>query len=316
MHMVKKVLVTGGCGFLGSHVVDYLLDRGYEVFIIDNLSLGKDHWTLSAKRPNLFVNDICDLDSCITIFRDVRPDVVIHLAAHHFIPFCEQNVYQAYHLNVNGTLNILECCRQHSAGKIFFASTGDVYPPSSQKHCEVDFISPIYIYGHTKFLGEKLCIKYYESVMQNSAVIVGRLFNAAGPRETNPHLLPEVVRQITDGKRVIEVGNIWPLRDFVDVKSMAGIIADLSLTAGGIDIVNIGSGRAVTVSDALHALVSVLPFKVEIVSRPEKQRPNDRPYLCPDVNKLLRLAGRLPESFNENTARSIFSEYVLSDQAG
>ncbi|MDP2278274.1 MAG: NAD-dependent epimerase/dehydratase family protein [Nitrospirota bacterium] len=311
---MKKVLVTGGCGFIGSHVVDSLILKGYEVAIIDNLSLGKYYWDSNEKKPRLFKTDILDLKACLDIFEEVRPDVVIHLAANHYIPFCEKNIFQAYELNVRGTLNIIECSRTVQVKRFFFASTGDVYAPSFQRHREVDMISPIYVYGHTKYLGEQICMKYHESAFEDCGMIIGRLFNAAGPRETNPHLLPEVVRQIIDGKRVIEVGNTWPLRDFIDVKSMAEIIADLSLNAGGIDLVNIGSGQAVTVSHALQTLVSVLPFKVEIVSVPEKQRPNDRPYLCPDINKLKRIIGKAAESFSEQTAESIFAPYRLTDK--
>lgn len=303
-----KILVTGGCGFIGSHVVDYLLEKNQEVFVIDDLSLGKDHWINKEKRPKLFINDILKFDNCNKIFNDVKPDTVIHLAAHHYIPFCEKNIYDAYNLNIVGTLNILELCRKHSVQKFFFASTGDVYPPNFVSHREVDLVSPIYIYGYTKYLAEQMVIKYFEAAMPEGGAIIGRLFNAAGPRETNPHLLPEVVKQIVGGKRIIEVGNLWPKRDFVDVKSMAAIIADLTISVEGIDIVNIGSGYVQEVGKALEILISVLPFKVEVVSVPERQRPNDRPYLCPDVTRLNKLLGRVAKPFDISTAKSIFVE--------
>lgn len=308
---MANVIVTGGCGFIGSHVVDCLMEMGHKVYIIDNLSLGRDHWLNKDKKPILFVNDILDFDSCEKIFKDTMPDIVIHLAAHHYIPFCEKNIFDAYNLNVKGTLNILELSRKYGINKFFFASTGDVYPPSFVPHREVDMIGPIYVYGHTKYLAEQLCIKYHESTMTETSFIIGRIFNAVGKRETNPHLIPEVVRQIAEGKRVIAVGNLWPKRDFVDVKSMASAIVDLAVNADGIDIVNIGSGIAQEVGKVLNTIASVLPFKVEIISVPECQRPNDRPYLCPDVSKLKKLVGRAAKPFDENTAKEIFEEYNL-----
>ena len=93
-------------------------------------------------------------------------------------------------------------------------------------------------------------------------MLIGRLFNAAGPRETNPHLLAEVTKQIAlDGKRLVEVGNLWPLRDYVDVDSMASAIVDATAKSDGLEIWNFGSGRAVEVREALRILTSVPPFK-------------------------------------------------------
>jgi len=304
-----KFLITGGCGFIGSHVVDYLLKKDISVFIIDNLILGKNHWINKDKKPILFIQDILDFSSCEKIFKDIKPDIVIHLAAHHYIPYCEKNIYDAYSLNVIGTMNILELSQMLSVKKFFLASSGDVYAPGFVCHREVDMVSPIYNYGHTKYLAEQLCIRYFSTVLKNSSLIIGRLFNAVGTRETNPHLIPEVVHQIVEGKRTIEVGNLWPQRDFVDVKSMASIIVDLTMKAEGIDIVNIGSGQAQEIGSALDKLISALPFKANIISVPERQRLNDRPYLCPNVSKLKRLLGIVARPFSQYTAIEIFKEY-------
>lgn len=303
---MNSVLVTGGCGFIGSHVTDYLLKKGFNVFIIDNMSLGTFCWDETGPQPTLYHQDITDMTACEMVFKEVEPDTVIHLAAHHYIPYCQSNPYEAYRLNVQGTLNILECCRRVGTKRIFAASTGDVYPPGFEPHREVDMVGPVYTYGHTKYLMEQVCFRYASSVIEGASLIIGRLFNAAGSRETNPHLLPDVARQIAEGKRVIEVGNTWPLRDFVDVQSMASIIVDIMQVASGVDVVNIGSGHTQKVGGVLAKLVSVLPFKVEIVSVPERQRLNDRPYLCPNVDKLVRLVGRSASPFSEETAKNIF----------
>jgi UDP-glucose 4-epimerase len=307
---MSKYLITGGCGFIGSSVVNCLLERNEQVFIIDNLSLGKNHWSTAKRKPTLLVQDILDLDACDRAFRDIRPDTVIHLAAHHFIPYCEENAFEAYALNVQGTLNMLEYARRYGAQRFFLASSGDVYPPNFLPHREVDPVGPVYVYGHTKWMAEQLCIRYFESKKCFHTLLIGRLFNAAGPRETNPHMLAEVTRQIAQaGKREVEVGNLWLLRDYIDVESMAAVIVDATSTVQGLEILNVGSGNAVEVSEALRILTSVLPFTVTFKSVPSRQRPNDRPVLCPDTARLRRSVGLAAESFNERTARNIFAEY-------
>src|SRR5450759_3203227 len=230
---------------------------------MDNLSVGKDRWVGAARKPTLLIEDICDPDACDRVIGETKPHTVIHLAAHHFIPLCEDNAYAAYQLNVYGTLNVLEHARRHGVSDFFLASYGAVYPP-----------------------------------------------NFVPPRETNPHLLAEVTKQIAlDGKRLVEVGNLWPLRDYVDVDSMASAIVDATAKIDGLEILNFGSGRAVEVREALRILTSVLPFKVEVKSVTERQRANDRPFLCPETSRLRRTIGRSADSFNEQTARKIFAEY-------
>ncbi|SPM35281.1 UDP-glucose 4-epimerase [Mycobacterium rhizamassiliense] len=305
-----RYLVTGGCGFIGSAVVNSLLERGEDVVIFDDLSLGKDRWQNATRRPILLQRSILDTDACDQTFREVKPQTVIHLAAQHFVPWCQEHIYEAYDLNVNGTLNMLECSRRYGVQDFFLASTGDVYPPNFVPHKEVDPTGPVYVYGHTKFLAEQMCMRYYESQECFRTLLIGRLFNAAGPRETNPHLLAEVTRQITqEGKREVEVGNLWPLRDYVDVDSMGSVILDAVSKVEGLEILNIGSGKAVEVREALDILTSVLPFEVEFRSVPERQRPNDRPFLCPDTQRLRRTVGRAADTFNQDTARKIFAEY-------
>jgi UDP-glucose 4-epimerase len=153
-------------------------------------------------------------------------------------------------------------------------------------------------------------MRYFESKTCFRTLLIGRLFNAAGPRETNPHMLAEVTRQIAqEGKREVEVGNLWPLRDYVDVDSMGAVIIDALSKVEGLEILNIGSGHAVEVREALSIIASVLPFKVDFTSVPRLQRPNDRPFLCPDTHRLRRTIGRAADSFNEETARRIFAEY-------
>lgn len=305
---MSKVLITGGCGFIGSALADVLLRGRHDVHIVDDLSLGKDYWGTRSSSPRVHVIDILDASRLDAAFASVKPDVVFHMAAHHFIPLCESKPYEAYRLNVNGTLNVLESCRKAQVGRFFLASTGDVYPPAFFPHREVDMISPIYVYGHTKYLAEQICIKFFETCMKDASLVIGRIFNATGRRETNPHLVPEVVRQIVEGKTEIQVGNLWPKRDFVDVDSMAEIIVNLTLQATGIELINVGSGVVQEIGTVLEIIKTAAPHPVEIVSVAERRRPNDRPFLCPDVARLIRINGVAAKPFSAATASLLFAE--------
>lgn len=304
-----KVLVTGGCGFIGSHLVDGLLAVKHEVVIVDNLMRGRFLWETSVTKPRLVKMDIQDRDNLLKVFQEVQPEMVFHLAAHHYIPFCEQNPYEAFATNVTGTLNVLDACAKTSSVRKFFnASTGDVYAPCGYAHREIDQVSPVYVYGETKLIGEQAIRRYKSSVAVPFDIVIGRLFNAAGSRETNPHFLPEVVRQLDSGAKVIEVGNTWPMRDFIDVRSMANVIQSLTEKTVGIDVFNVGSGKVQTVQQALDVLVQVHGQSVQVISVDARKRPNDRPYLCPSVDKLTAALGSACKSFDAETANDIWAE--------
>ncbi len=300
----NKVLVIGGAGFIGSHVVDVLLKQGSDVKIYDNLSKGRYRPT----EAEVIVGDILDVSLLRKCVAEYNPNIVFHLAAHHFIPFCEKNPYDAFNVNVNGTLSVIDACMNStSVEKLFFASTGDVYCPSNYKNREMDYVSPVYVYGETKLICENIFRRYLSSVNPSFCIVIGRLFNAAGTRETNPHLLPEVVRQIQSGVQTLELGNLWPLRDFVDVDSMARVIVNLTKTVNGSDVYNIGSGQVQSVQNAIELLIKASGSFVEYISIDSKKRPNDRPYLCPSVDKLRNSIGYACEPFSFESAQTVWS---------
>lgn len=304
-----KVLVTGGCGFIGSHLVDSLLGASHDVVIVDNMLRGRFLWGGTKLSPRLEKVDIQDHDALVRTFRDVKPEMVFHLAAHHYIPYCEKHPYEAFSTNVTGTLNVLDACTKcGSVKKLFSASTGDVYAPCGYAHREIDQVSPVYVYGETKLIGEQAIRRYKSSVGVPFDIVIGRLFNAAGARETNPHFLPEVVRQLDDGAKVIEVGNTWPMRDFVDVRSMGQVILALTEKVVGIDVFNIGSGKVQTVQQALDVLIQIHGQSVTVAQVDARKRPNDRPYLCPSIDKLTSVLGHGCKSFGAETAQSIWAE--------
>ena len=194
-------VVTGAAGYLGSHVVEQLLARGTSVLAVDDLSTGKsDYLKAHSANPKfkLAQLDIRDASALSQLFQQSRPTAVIHLAALHFIPACSADPALTISLNVHGTQCVLSAAHAAHIERIWFASTGDVYVPDEKPHHEANSpTGPFNIYGLSKLMGEQL-IALESRIRPDARFVVGRLFNLYGPRETNPHILPEILSQIRD----------------------------------------------------------------------------------------------------------------------
>lgn len=302
-----RVLVTGGCGFIGSHVVDYLLSLNYDVLVVDNFFSGRDHWQGLAIRPEIADLDILDRNGLSNIFSRYRPDVVFHLAAHHYIPYCDANPVAAYDLNVVGTLNVLSESSRQGVERMFFASTADVYAPSPKPHAEDDAIGPFTVYGRTKLIGELMCRGAGDWGWKNH-LLIGRLFNAVGTRETNPHLVPEIIGQIAKGVSELRLGNLFATRDFVDLSTQARAIVDAMFAVRGIETFNIGSGVAVRISQMIEMILAEAGRHIDVVVDPAKVRAAERSNLCASTNRLRSLIGYAPEPASARTIREILTE--------
>lgn len=236
-----KILITGGAGFIGSAIVPALQSEGHEIFVFDNLSFGNRDF-IEVTDNHFFISDIRDKVSVNNTFKALAPDIVIHLAAIHFIPYCNKNPYEAADINIRGTMNVLDACKELSSlKKVFFASTAAVYPISESAVCEDHELLPLDVYGLTKLTGESLCKKFH--LETGIDTIVCRFFNAFGPNETNAHLIPEIENQLRKGLRTIKLGNLTPKRDFIHTHDMASAVSKLLRHENaGYDVFNLGRG--------------------------------------------------------------------------
>lgn len=279
-----RTLVTGGAGFIGCALIDKLQREGHEVFVIDNLSFGKREF-ISIPDSNFFLADILDARKMDEIFKQVKPEQVIHLAAVHFIPYCNQHPYESSNININGTINILNCAGKYNAKKVFFASTAAVYPIYDEAVNETHGVGPMDIYGLSKLTGEHLCNEFH--LMTGIPTIICRFFNAFGPNETNPHLIPEIQQQVNNGLRKIQLGNLTPKRDFIHTSDMANAVHTLlTKVNAGIDTYNLGRGIEYSVTEIVDAFSRQLGEKIEIEVDPARVRKVERMHLLADVSKL------------------------------
>lgn len=295
---MKPWLVTGAAGFLGSHVVEELLRRGYPVVAVDNLSGGrKDHLDPFRRDPRFRFEkrDVRNVTLLGELFERERPEAAIHLAALHFIPACEADPAAAESLNVGGTASLLGAARAAGVERVWFASTGDVYAPAEAAHREDSPLGEFSVYGRTKRRGEEL-VAAEARARPGASFVVGRLFNLYGPRETNPHVLPEILQQLRQRPNgPLRLGNTWPRRDLVPVADAArAAVESLERAPAGLTVVNVATGRASAVDEVI-ALVGELRGRRLIVEKdPGRVRPVERPVLQADVSRLRGLIGWAP----------------------
>lgn len=289
-----KTLITGGAGFIGSAVVPALQKEGYDIYVYDNLSFGNRDF-VDIPDIHFIEEDIRDFKKINEVVSDLQPEVVIHLAAIHFIPYCSQNPFEAADINIRGTINLLSACKNNnSLKKFFFASTAAVYPIFDGATNENHELLPLDIYGISKLTGEHLCKEFY--LETGIDTIVCRFFNAFGPNETNPHLIPEIEKQLREGSRTINLGNLTPKRDFIHTYDMASAVNHLlRIENPGYDIFNLGRGIEYSVVEIVEAFERQLDEKIKIEVDPSRVRKVERQHLLADVSKLKNMTGWKPK---------------------
>lgn len=284
--MAKKVLVTGADGFIGSHLTEMLLEKGYSVkaFTFYN-SFNNWGWldTLPEKKLseiNIFSGDIRDPNGVREAMRGI--DMVFHLAALIAIPFSYHSPDSYVDTNIKGTLNVLQAARELETEKIMITSTSEVYGtaqyvPIDEKH-PFQGQSP---YSATKIGADRLAESFYRSFRLPAAIV--RPFNTYGPRQSARAVIPTIITQLLAGKTKIKLGMLTPTRDFNYVKDTAEgfiAIAESDKTVG--EEINIASQREISIGDLASEIIKQINPNAELICDEQRIRPEKS-----EVNRLL-----------------------------
>jgi len=297
----KKILVTGADGFIGSHLAEELVRRGYSVraFVLYN---SFNFWGWLEDLPLSILGEIEVFSGDVRDPHGVKKavqgcDIVMHLAALIAIPYSYHSPDTYVDTNIKGTLNILQAARETGAKKIIHTSTSEVYGtarfvPINEEHP----LQPQSPYSATKIAADQLAISFYYSFDLPVSII--RPFNTYGPRQSARAVIPTIITQIAAGCRKIKLGDLSPTRDFNYIKdTVRGFISAAKSDKSIGEVINIGSNYEISIKETVSLIAQLMNTEVEIVQdkkrlRPEKSEVN---RLWADNAKAYKFLGWKPE---------------------
>jgi UDP-glucuronate 4-epimerase len=295
------ILVTGGAGFIGSHLVERLLSAGNSVAILDDFN---DFYDPAVKRRNIQAIrddvavhqiDLRDSEDIRQLFHREKFDAIMHLAARAGVrpSIAQPQLY--YDTNVTGTLHLLEAARLTGVERFVFASSSSVYGISKTSPFSEDLhltqtISP---YAATKIAGEFLCSTY--SHLYNIRVVALRYFTVYGARQRPDLAIHHFTRRIQAGLPIDQFGDGATRRDYTHIEDIIdGTVSALTYDGPLFDIFNLGESETIQLKDLIAAIENALGKKAKINQLPEQ--PGDVPLTCADISKARKLLGYDPKT--------------------
>ncbi len=274
-----EILVTGAAGFIGSRLVQQIVDTGLHVIALDNLSVGLP-LPQQTEAITPIVADIRNAQAMSEVFDSYKPEAIIHLAALHHIPTCEAKPHLALDINVLGTQVILDQAQSSGCQNIILASSGAVYDWADGPLSEDT--SPVRardIYATTKLTNEYQLSTWTDR--SGFRAHIARLFNVIGLHDPNAHLIPDIVKQLGRAEKqcVIKLGNLTPRRDYIYVDDVAaGLVAMLMhlKNSKNFDTFNLCTGSEASVSELVLMLGELAGTDVELQQDSARMRKVDR----------------------------------------
>ena len=277
-----KIFVTGGAGFIGSHIVDALIDKGDEVTVFDNLSKGRRESV--NKKASFIEGDLKDFDKLVHYLEG--HDAVIHLAAETGVGDSIDNPKGVLDKNIGYTINIFEATRQNNIKKIIFSSSSAIYGETSEEGVKEDAIkSPLQPYGASKLAGESILSAYYHSFGINSVSL--RYFNVYGPGDDislTTRAVPNWIKSVLSGKPLTLYWRGRQIKDYIFIKDVVNAHLAALEKCVGAQAYNVGSGEAKSMMEILETVINVSGEHSEIAYMGERK--GDIQILVADINKI------------------------------
>jgi len=292
---MAKMLVTGAGGFIGSHLVEYLVEKGHRVkaFIRYN---SHNYWgwlEKSAYRNDIeiFRGDIRDYDSIYEAIKGI--DYIFHLAALIGIPYSYYSPLAYIKTNIEGTYNVLQAARVAGVERVIHISTSEVYGTAQQIPINENHpINPQSPYSATKASADYLVKSFYLSF--NLPIVIVRPFNTYGPRQSARAVIPTIITQALSGKKEIQLGNIDTTRDFNYISDTIGGMYELGLHPKALgEVINIGTAKDISISNLVKLLSNLIKIDLKIKIDNKRIRPKKsevRRLVC-DFSKARILCG-------------------------
>jgi nucleoside-diphosphate-sugar epimerase len=309
----KKILVTGGAGFIGWRVCRSLADLGHQVAIVDNLHVGMQ--MPNEQRFTTYQVDIRDTSKIHALMSEFEPDTVIHLAAIHHIPTCELERGFAQDVNIVGTENLLSIAERVGVQNFVLASSGAVYdwidgpldetatPLSARDNYALCKLTNEH---QIKFWGERT----------GGRVRIARIFNTIGHDDPNAHLIPDILNQLhgEKGEVVIQLGNLAPRRDYIHAEDTAAGIGALALdqSLAPYDVMNVATGRDASVGELVQHISDAMGVTIRIVSDPKRVRRVDRLSQLARVEKINTRLGWSAKISLQDAVESIVKNFAYT----
>jgi len=318
--MSKNILTIGGAGYIGSSCVDSLIEQGYNVTVLDDLSSGQEDKVNNA--VNFIKGNVLDLDTIENVFQKGGFDTVIHFAAKKSVSESEENPDLYFQNNVIGTLNILSMMSKYNVPKIIFSSTAAVYKPKEgddMVYDENSIVEPINVYGRSKYICEQM-IQEYRRLNKIKTAIIFRYFNVAGNssikyvEKNAQNVFPLIIKSIRDNSEFKIFGNDYNtkdgtcVRDYIHLDDLVNAHV-LAVNDDKSNIYNLGTNNGCSVLDLINSFEKILNKKMNI--RIESRRKGDPAVVIANSKKIKEELGWEAKKDLDDMIMSMLKSYDI-----
>jgi len=291
----KRVLVFGGAGFVGSQLVRNLLQMESVVTVYDNFLHGhRENLEEIGDQIHTVVGDVLDEWRLSWAFREFKPDFVFNLVGDTYVPTAYDVPKRMLQVNAEGNLNVLMACNHFGVERVLYVSSTEVYGNArSDRISEEHPLDPWNTYAATKVCADRLCFTLHKE--HGIPVIISRIFNCYGPRETEPYVIPDIISQFAK-RDYVELGNIKARRDFTYVSDLCeALVAVLQSDIPNGDTVNVGTGVTYSVEEIARKIACIMNKPADIRTDPRRLRKHDIDLFCCDNSKLKKYCSWEPK---------------------